>query len=514
MIKWMTPRIFRRPDRWWALLLVVSVGFWAGGAVAQSGAEPSGSDGGWFDEPEDTERPLLRIHGNASREVPPPDFQADAAPSPARDLDGRDEELLEGGVLEPEALEDEALEEIEDAESQRRAAQEFAPRLAPYGRWIDDPFYGRVWLPSRRVVGGEFRPYVTGGRWELTSGDDWLWVSDYPFGWITFHYGRWAWLSAGSWGWIPGSVYAPAWVDFRIGADGYLGWGPAPPFSAWRGGVFVSLGVYRPVPYVFCPTPYVFSRSLPRYIVHDRHRVRSIAAHTHRYRPRHVAGAHHRVRGPSPREARIPRRYVPTKRVIAQPRRGPGGADVRGPREYRDYQKYRAVSRPRVLQERDRARPRMRPQYREAAQNRGTQYRGTQYRERSRDGGGFSRYRATTRMPEGRWRSPARPRVGGDVSARERQNGPPRARPQGTSGAARWRGEAAPRFETRSNQPRRPPAARASESRRAPAARAKPSGRAPAARATESRRQVRERRSGSSRPARSPAQQRSRRPER
>jgi hypothetical protein len=168
---------------------------------------------------------------------------------------------------------------------------------------------------------------VSGGHWELTADDEWLWVSDYPFGWVTFHYGRWAWLSGGvGWGWVPGYVYSPAWVDFRIGSSGYIGWGPAPPYSVWRSGVFVSLGWRRPVPYIFCPTTYVFSATLPRYVVYDRYRVRSIAAQTYRYRPRHVAGSVGsravRVRSPSLREARIPSRYVPARRVIAQPRGG------------------------------------------------------------------------------------------------------------------------------------------------------------------------------------------------
>src|SRR5690606_9683739 len=122
---------------------------------------------------------------------------------------------------------------------------------------------------------------------------------------------------------------------------GYVGWGPAPPYSVWRGGMFVSLGWRRPIPYIFCPTTYVFSRSLPRYIVHDRHRVRSIAAQTYRYRPRYVGGTTY-LRSPSPREARIPSRYVPTRRVIAQPRgsyvaseyRGRRDADVRSSRRY------------------------------------------------------------------------------------------------------------------------------------------------------------------------------------
>jgi len=227
---------------------------------------------------------------------------------------------------------------VEDADSQRRAVSEFSPRLAPYGYWVDDAYYGRVWVPSRGVVGADFRPYVSGGHWELTADDEWLWVSDYPFGAVTFHYGRWAWLSGGvGWGWVPGYVYAPAWVDFRIGSSGYVGWGPAPPYSVWRGGLFVSLGWHRPIPYIFCPTTYVFSSTLPRYVVYDRYRTRSIAAQTYRYRPRYVAGSV-RVRSPSPREARIPNRYVPTRRVIAQPRGGYVAAEYRGrggePRHY------------------------------------------------------------------------------------------------------------------------------------------------------------------------------------
>jgi hypothetical protein len=75
------------------------------------------------------------------------------------------------------------------------------------------------------------------------------------------------------------------------------------------------------VPYIFCPTTYVFSTSMPRYVIHDRYRARSIAASTYRYRPRYAAGSV-RVRGPSVREARIPHRYVPARRVIAEPRGG------------------------------------------------------------------------------------------------------------------------------------------------------------------------------------------------
>lgn len=329
MLVTMTPT-----KKWWALLVVLTLGFGAGEAAAQSD-----DDGGWFDESSTpSERPQLKIHGKGQYDPPPPDFRSDPqAPSPT------------GPEVIAEEEVDEAEADVEDADSQQRAVHEFSPHLAPYGYWVDDPYYGRVWVPSRGVVGGEFRPYVSGGHWELTADDQWLWVSDYPFGWVTFHYGRWAWLSGGvGWGWVPGYVYSPAWVDFRIGSSGYIGWGPAPPYSVWRSGVFVSLGWRRPVPYIFCPTTYVFSSTLPRYVVYDRYRVRSIAAQTHRYRPRYVAGSPGyrgvRVRSPSPREARIPSRYVPTRRAIAQPRGGYVASEYRGRNDVRQRESRRLDS--------------------------------------------------------------------------------------------------------------------------------------------------------------------------
>jgi hypothetical protein len=318
MLVSMTP-----PNKWRALLVVLVLGFWAGGAAAQSD-----DDAGWFEgrdatHPEPSDRPVLKIQGKGQYDPPPPDFRAEP-PRPSDDQSP-------AAVMEDSEASD---DEYEDGDSQRRAVGEFAPHLSPYGYWVDDSVYGRVWVPNRTVVGSNFRPYVSGGHWELTADDDWLWVSDYPFGWVTFHYGRWAWLSAGlGWGWVPGYVYSPAWVDFRIGSSGYVGWGPVPPYSVWRGGVFVSLGARRPIPYIFCATSYVFSPGLPRYVVYDRYRARSIAAQTYRYRSRYVGGSQVRVRGPSPREARIPNRYVPTRRVIAQPRGAYVASEYRGRRE-------------------------------------------------------------------------------------------------------------------------------------------------------------------------------------
>jgi hypothetical protein len=99
----------------------------------------------------------------------------------------------------------------------------FYERLSPYGYWTFVAPYGRVWVPS---VGYGWRPYYY-GRWVLT---DWGWTfaSDDPWGWAAYHYGRWNWGVGLGWYWIPGSVWAPAWVNWRYGA-GFVTWCPLGP---------------------------------------------------------------------------------------------------------------------------------------------------------------------------------------------------------------------------------------------------------------------------------------------
>src|SRR5689334_16041628 len=65
------------------------------------------------------------------------------------------------------------------------AAVYFSEPLQPYGRWVDDPYYGRVWVPNDRSP--EWRPYLY-GRWVWTSDYGWVWVSEEPWGWATYHY--------------------------------------------------------------------------------------------------------------------------------------------------------------------------------------------------------------------------------------------------------------------------------------------------------------------------------------
>ncbi len=104
----------------------------------------------------------------------------------------------------------------------------FDDALSPYGDWTDVDGT-RVWRPAATVVGDDFQPYATNGQW-VSSDYGWYFQSDYPWGWAPFHYGRWALDPNYGWIWIPGTVWAPAWVDWRSGG-GYIGWAPLPPIG-------------------------------------------------------------------------------------------------------------------------------------------------------------------------------------------------------------------------------------------------------------------------------------------
>ncbi len=199
----------------------------------------------------------------------------------------------------------------------------FRNDLEPYGTWVDDGSYGTVWVPSTTVVGTDFAPYVSAGHWSMTDQSEWIWVSDYPFGWATFHYGRWVWIPARGWSWIPGRAYAPAWVVWRTGYNdsAYIGWAPMPPTYYWSGGMALSLWVVPPAPYVFCSTHYVFAPHVHHHIITGS-AVRSVAPHTRPYQPANPGrGAPYAfarpTRGPTLAEARIPKGATPT--VFARP---------------------------------------------------------------------------------------------------------------------------------------------------------------------------------------------------
>ena len=123
----------------------------------------------------------------------------------------------------------------------------FYDQLSPYGVWVDDPTFGRVFVPDLP----QFVPY-TEGHWELTN-VGFVWISSEPFAWATTHYGRWVFSPAYQrWVWRPDTVWGPSWVEWRQYGD-YFGWAPlgpdlpiryAPPLGSWH---------YLSARYLFAP---------------------------------------------------------------------------------------------------------------------------------------------------------------------------------------------------------------------------------------------------------------------
>ena len=158
------------------------------------------------------------------------------------------------------------------ADTDPSALQDFREPLTPYGTWVNDPSYGTVWVPREDVVGADFVPYQTAGHWDYD--DDYVWVSDYSWGWAPFHYGRWLIVPGRGWVWIPGRAYSGAWVSWRTGGSGYgyVGWAPLAPSWYWYDGYAYGIGVsmwYAPR-YSYCDRNYLFSRNVNAHMIRGR----------------------------------------------------------------------------------------------------------------------------------------------------------------------------------------------------------------------------------------------------
>jgi hypothetical protein len=185
------------------------------------------------------------------------------------------------------------------ADTDPSALTDFRTTLDPYGSWREDPTYGTVWVPSPTVVGNDFAPYVSAGHWEYDN--DYVWASDYSWGWAPFHYGRWVY-GGDAWEWIPGREYAGAWVSWRYGVDdwAYVGWAPLPPLWCWRGGLAVGVGFVPYTSYGFVPSAHLFAPSLGEHLVRGQG-VGPIAGHTQPWQPATTrVAAHPTVSGPPP----------------------------------------------------------------------------------------------------------------------------------------------------------------------------------------------------------------------
>lgn len=142
----------------------------------------------------------------------------------------------------------------------------FYDDLATYGNWIERPSYGWVWTP--RSVASSWRPYQD-GHW-VWSDEGWVWVSDEPYGWATYHYGRWYDDPEIGWAWVPGTEWGPAWVSWQQ-SDDYYGWAPLPPrvdvsVSYGRGYGDYAYGI-EPEHYVFVPARHILAPRVVTYFV-------------------------------------------------------------------------------------------------------------------------------------------------------------------------------------------------------------------------------------------------------
>ncbi|MCZ7646970.1 MAG: hypothetical protein M5U26_17230 [Planctomycetota bacterium] len=178
----------------------------------------------------------------------------------------------------------------------------FYGELAPHGQWRHLAPYGYVWTPTVAVGHADWRPYCDHGHW-LHSDQGWYWYSDYSWGWIPFHYGRWHYDPGYHWVWVPDTVWAPAWVDWRV-SDEYYGWAPLPPEARFEAGVGFSFhgdhvgfgfhfGLHEDR-YAFVPSGSFFAADLRRVAV-PRHRRRDVYNRTTVVNNTYIVGDNNQV---------------------------------------------------------------------------------------------------------------------------------------------------------------------------------------------------------------------------
>jgi hypothetical protein len=150
----------------------------------------------------------------------------------------------------------------------------FYTSLDPHGEWIlvDRGLY--AWRPLGIHAG--WRPYTV-GRWMWTS-YGWYWVSAEPWGWATYHYGRWFYDDFYGWVWLPGSEWAPAWVEWRYGGD-MIGWAPLPPYAIFSVSVGITFSTGWLTPYEwwsFVDCRHMGAPSVHRYVYRPRYNERYV----------------------------------------------------------------------------------------------------------------------------------------------------------------------------------------------------------------------------------------------
>ncbi len=148
----------------------------------------------------------------------------------------RDQVLIDEGIgVQTDVPETSADADATEEEPPEVTVNEFQDALSPYGSWVYVEGYGRCWRPTVVVYNSSWEPYCDNGRWVYTD-SGWYWMSNYSWGWATFHYGRWFRHARYGWCWWPDTVWAPSWVCWRYNSS-YCGWAPLPPYTVYRPGV-------------------------------------------------------------------------------------------------------------------------------------------------------------------------------------------------------------------------------------------------------------------------------------
>ncbi len=85
---------------------------------------------------------------------------------------------------------------------------------------------------TQRYPWGSWQPYFY-GNWSDYNGQL-FWVPGEPWGWVPYHLGLWMWDQKSGWVWMPGSMFAPAWVDWEF-LSGHYFWRPFTLFDYYDG---------------------------------------------------------------------------------------------------------------------------------------------------------------------------------------------------------------------------------------------------------------------------------------
>jgi hypothetical protein len=273
------------------------------------------AEGGEFDErggPAYPQQPVGYTPPPPQPTAPPAPPAQSAELSPGQPEQPADQQ--EVGVGEDGSNAEEPAGDAVYPDTDPSALTDFRGALDPYGDWVEDPSYGTVWVPSAGAVGTDFTPYVTAGHWSYDN--EYVWVSDYSWGWAPFHYGRWVWVDGIGWEWIPGRAYAGAWVSWRYGWGDwpYVGWAPLGPRWCWRGGTAVGLGYGPRAPYAYVGTGELFSPGVGTRVISGP-QAGVIEGHTQPYSPgsANLSGrvlATPTVGGPPPQILHIPASLV------------------------------------------------------------------------------------------------------------------------------------------------------------------------------------------------------------